>query len=369
MIDLRISDLLTPTTITEKDALKDGQVNVVMGDDSPIYQALMFYQGYTISKTPLVCTNSASYGFENVYIHNDGNSISSAAFTGTVRSPVSSWGTARASDQSVEFYFDPKFPSVSSVNNISVTEATISFRVKRDSAANLSAIVINGIGVSEAGFNRSTATGVVESWMDNASIVSAWTTFVNSVPATETDTTVSLNLVSLLGATKVRELISQGKFNIAIYGGLSIVYGQAATSTRTFGVQVSGPELSLKGTFFTEVCEVPNNPSSPLSDDNPLPSGGLDETSPVIGSVEATQITSTSATIQWLTDEGSDSQVEFGLTDPPTSTTSLNSTMSTFHSVQLTGLSPFKYYFYRVKSKDSNGNAATYSTKVFRTLR
>ncbi len=369
MIDLRISNLLAPTTITEKDALNDGQLNVVTGDDSPVYQALLFYQGYTISKTPLTCTNSSSYNFENVYIHNDGNSISSAAFTGTVKSPETSWNSARVSTQSIEFYFDPKFPSVSSLSNITVSEAKINFRVKKDSVGNLSAIVINGLGVSESGFNRALATSVVESWADGASTNTAWTNFVNAIPATESDTTVSLDLVALLGANTVRDLISQGKFNIALYGGLSIVYGQAATSTRTFAVQVSGPELVLKGTFFTQVCEVPNNPSSPLTDDTPLPSGGLDETSPVVTSVQATQITSTSAVIQWLTDEGADSQVEYGLTDPPTGTTSLDSTYSAFHSVQLNGLSPFKYYFYRVKSKDSNGNATTYSTKVFRTLR
>lgn len=369
MIDLRLADLLTPTTLTEKSVLNDGQLNVVAGDDSPIYQALLFFQGYTISKTALTCTNSSTYNFENVYVHNDGNSISSAAFSGTVKSPVNSWGTSRASDQSVEFYFDPKFPSVSSLGNITVTEAKISFRTKRDSSGNLAAIVINGLGVSQSGFNRSLATGVVESWVDNSTSNTYWANFVNSVAATETDTSVTLDLVSMLGASTVRDLISQGKFNISIYGGLSIVYGQAATSTRTFGTQVAGPELTLKGTFYTQVCEVPNNSSSPLTDDNPLPAGGLDETSPVVTSVQAAEITSTSAVIQWLTDEGADSQVEFGLTDPPTGATTLDATYSTFHRVQLTGLSPFKYYFYRVKSKDSNGNSTTYATKVFRTLR
>ncbi len=227
MIDLRLADLLTPTALTEKDVLNDGQLNVVAGDDSPVYQALLFYQGYTISKTALTCSNSSTYNFENVYIHNDGNSISSAAFSGTVKSPTGAWGTGRASDQSVEFYFDPKFPSVSSLSNITVTEAKISFRVKKDSVGNLSAIVINGLGVSEPGFTRGTATTVVESWVDNSSLNTYWSNFVSSVAATETDTSVTLDLISLLGANTVRDLISQGKFNVAIYGGLSIVYGQA----------------------------------------------------------------------------------------------------------------------------------------------
>lgn len=370
MVNLRIADLLAPTTVTEKSVLNDGQLNVVTGDDSPIYQALLFYQGYTISKTPPVCTNSATYNFENRYIHNDGNSISNAAFTGTVKTPFQSWGGSRVSDQSVEFYFDPKFPAVNSLGNITVTEAKIQLRVKRDSPGNLSAIVVNGVGVAQPGFNRTVATAAVDSWIDAGASVSAWEAKANSVTNNDTDTSIVIDLNAIFGANKIRDLIAQGKLNVAIYGGLSVVYGAGNTSALSFSTpEVDGPRLVLKGTFFTQVCEVPNNPNSPLTDDNPLPTGGLDQTSPVVSSVQATEITSTSAVIQWLTDEGSDTQVVYGLTDPPTTASALDSTAATFHRVQLTGLSPFKYYFYQVKSKDASGNETIYATKVFRTLR
>lgn len=368
-VDLRISDLLAPTTVQEKDVLNDGQVNVVTGDDSPIYSAFLIYQGVTISKTPLSCTNSPTYNFENTYVHNDGNSIATPAFNGTVKSPYSSWSTARdGAGQTVEFYFDPRLPTVSSKNNINLTNGNVVMTVKR-AASGASAIVINGVGIAQAGFDRSTATGVVESWNDNASVIAVWDAFVNAIPATDAGTPVTLNLISLLGASALRDLILQGNFNIALSGALGIVQAANNSSARTYGTQVAGPELYLKGTFYTQNCDVPDNPSSPLSDDNPIPSGGLDETSPLISSVQVTQITANSAVIQWLTDEGSDTTVEYGLSDPPTGTTATDPTMKTFHSVTLTGLSPFKYYFYQVKSKDASGNETIYSTKVFRTLR
>lgn len=368
-VDLRLSDLLSPTTVQEKDVLNDGQVNVVTGDDSPIYSAYLIYQGVTISKNALTCTNSSTYNFENTYVHNDGNSISTPAFNGVVKAPYTSWSGARdVAGQTVEFYFDPRLPTVSSQSNITLTNGTITMTVKR-AATGSSAIVINGVGIAQAGFDKTTATSVVESWNENSAVVAAWESFVNAIPATETGTAVTLDLVSILGAGTVRDLISQGKFNIALSGSLAIVSAANNSSARTYGTQVAGPELYLKGTFFTQNCEVPDNPDSPLSDDNPVPSGGLDETSPLVSSVQAAQITSNSAVIQWLTDEGADTTVEFGLTDPPTDTTATDTTMKTFHSVTLTGLSPFKYYFYRVKSKDSSGNETIYSTKVFRTLR
>ncbi len=368
-VDLRVADLLTPTALLEKDVLNDGQVNVVMGDDSPINSAFLFYQGFTISREPLTCSNSSTYNFENLYVHNDGNSISTPAFNGTVKSPFDSWNTARdVAGQTVEFYFDPRLPTVDSLSNISITEAKITFNAKR-ATTGTAALVINGVGIAQTGFDKTTATGVVESWNDNPAVVAAWEAIVNAVPATETSTAVTINLINLVGASTVRDLIAQGKFNVAISGSLAISQASAVSANRSFTVQVSGPELTLKGTFFTQVCEVPDNPDSPLSDDNPVPSGGLDETSPLVSSVQAVQITSNSAVIQWLTDEGADSTVEYGLTDPPAGVTATNGTMKTFHSVTLTGLSPFKYYFYRVKSKDASGNETIYSTKVFRTLR
>ncbi len=88
-----------------------------------------------------------------------------------------------------------------------------------------------------------------------------------------------------------------------------------------------------------------------------------DTTAPVISAVSATNITSSGATINWTTDEVSDSQVEYRVQGTTTwSATSVNAAFVTNHSVALTGLNASTAYEYRVKSKDPSGNLATQAT-------
>jgi len=84
-----------------------------------------------------------------------------------------------------------------------------------------------------------------------------------------------------------------------------------------------------------------------------------DDTSPIaIYYVAASDITDTSATITWTTNEVSDSEVNYGKSTALGSTVS-NSTMVISHSVTLTGLEPGNTYYYEVNSTDSSGNTAT----------
>jgi hypothetical protein len=100
-------------------------------------------------------------------------------------------------------------------------------------------------------------------------------------------------------------------------------------------------------------------------------------TGPVIGGVAATGVGASAATIGWTTDKAADSQVVYG----PASTTvsvvpagsiytlssALNTTMTTSHSVPLSGLTASTLYHYAVKSKDSLGNLTTSSDATFTT--
>jgi hypothetical protein len=80
-----------------------------------------------------------------------------------------------------------------------------------------------------------------------------------------------------------------------------------------------------------------------------------DVTPPVISGVAAGAITFTSATIQWTTNEPSDSQVEYGPTTSYGSATAVNSALITAHQVTIAGLSGTTIY-YRVRSRDASGN-------------
>jgi len=89
-------------------------------------------------------------------------------------------------------------------------------------------------------------------------------------------------------------------------------------------------------------------------EEKPVP----DTTPPVITSVQVVDITSTSATITWNTDEPSDSTVDYGPT-ADLGVTEADSTLVTEHAIVLTGLTADTLYYFDVASTDASGNTAT----------
>jgi hypothetical protein len=84
-----------------------------------------------------------------------------------------------------------------------------------------------------------------------------------------------------------------------------------------------------------------------------------DTTPPTISAVSASAITTSGATIGWTTDEGADTQVEYGTTTAYGTTTPLNTALVTIHSQGLSGLTPSTTYHYRVRSRDASNNLTT----------
>jgi fibronectin type 3 domain-containing protein len=84
----------------------------------------------------------------------------------------------------------------------------------------------------------------------------------------------------------------------------------------------------------------------------------LDSVAPGI-TIGTPVIAANSLTINWTTTEQADTQVEYGKTTAYGSQSVLDSTMSTTHSVVLSGLEGGTTYNYRVKSRDAAGNLAT----------
>ncbi len=373
--DLNIASLLTSTPLAISDVISDGVFRVVTGDDAFVEtttasatKPLLILEGYTVSNAALTCTTSPVYKYKNTYIHNDGNSILQSAFSGTVLSPFNSSSSPYSTFRTVEFYYDPKLPKLSSYDGLNISKAEITLQIKR-SGTGATAIVVNGIGIDQAGFDRSLATSAVESWSSTTATIDYWNSLVNAVPSTNTQTTVTLNLLSLFTESKLKEILLQGKLNIALAGPVATIYGQGQTSSRTYGVSVNGPEFILEGNYTAQLCQVPDDPNSPLN-------GGVigpincvaDLSGPAISSINVSQITATSARIQWLTSEPASSLVGYGVSGPTTATP-LNATSQTFHSVDLTGLSPYKYYQFNVQSSDGCTNQTTSNTNVFRTQR
>ncbi|MEW5767291.1 MAG: fibronectin type III domain-containing protein, partial [bacterium] len=93
----------------------------------------------------------------------------------------------------------------------------------------------------------------------------------------------------------------------------------------------------------------------------------VDRSLPVISGVNASNVTDVSARINWTTDEGATSQVEYGLSADYANTTSLDPALVTNHTVTLTGLVSSTTYYYRVRSRDSLGNESVSNDGTFTT--
>jgi len=96
-------------------------------------------------------------------------------------------------------------------------------------------------------------------------------------------------------------------------------------------------------------------------------SAAPDTTPPAISSIATSNISTSSVTITWTTNELSDTQVQYGTTTSYGSTTTLNTTLTTSHSQSLTGLLASTTYHFRVLSKDAAGNLATSGDRTFTT--
>ena len=76
---------------------------------------------------------------------------------------------------------------------------------------------------------------------------------------------------------------------------------------------------------------------------------------PAISTVQATNVTSSGATLTWSTSTPANTQVEYGLTSSYGSATTLDPNLVTSHAATLSNLTPSTTYHFRVRSADSNG--------------
>ncbi len=138
----------------------------------------------------------------------------------------------------------------------------------------------------------------------------------------------------------------------------------------SFG-DTGGFDVPIYPNDFISISATVTNSSTPPPPPPPPggggPGGGVDGTAPVISNVRVINITATTATVLWDTDEPSTGRVDYGLTPGYGSSTS-HGGLVTSHSVNLTGLTPDSLYNFRVTSADGVGNSAQSGNFTFRTL-
>jgi len=93
-----------------------------------------------------------------------------------------------------------------------------------------------------------------------------------------------------------------------------------------------------------------------------------DQTPPVISSIATSSVSDIGAVVSWLTDEVSNSFVEWGTVSGVYASSTAHATYDATHSLSLDGLSAVTRYYFHVVSADQNGNTATSSEYDFLTL-
>ncbi|MCX6005625.1 MAG: zinc-ribbon domain-containing protein, partial [Chloroflexi bacterium] len=130
------------------------------------------------------------------------------------------------------------------------------------------------------------------------------------------------------------------------------------------------PNKSYHLTVKSRLDDDPKSPDASQEVDQVLRLLGIaDKTPPVISTVNSVNITGSSATITWKTDEPATSQVAYGTsatygTLQPAQT---DTTLMISHEVMLQGLPPLTPFNFMVISRDASGNEATSSNAKFTT--
>ncbi len=91
-----------------------------------------------------------------------------------------------------------------------------------------------------------------------------------------------------------------------------------------------------------------------------------DETDPLISSVDVEVTSTTSVTITWTTDEPTTSEVSYGTTSTYTDS-EIDSTLTTDHSVTITGLEEDTTYHFEITSTDASENSSSTADSTYTT--
>ncbi len=149
--------------------------------------------------------------------------------------------------------------------------------------------------------------------------------------------------------------------------GLTSAYGTASSSqvaSTSHIILLSG--LTASSTYHYQLVSTDLTGNLATSSDYTFVTPP-DTTAPSITSVFSGSPSTTGTTITWSTDENSDSQIEYGVSSMYTSSTTLDTSLVTSHSVSLANLSSNTTYHYRVLSKDASLNLATSTDNTFTT--
>lgn len=110
---------------------------------------------------------------------------------------------------------------------------------------------------------------------------------------------------------------------------------------------------------------------APIATSTPPTATSTDTTAPIISGVSATNVASSTATVNWTTNEPATRKVYYSTSTPidfGTALTASASSLATSHSLNLSSLTASSTYQFTIESKDASNNTATSSQQSFITL-
>jgi glucose/arabinose dehydrogenase len=196
-------------------------------------------------------------------------------------------------------------------------------------------------------------------------------TFTTAPPPDTTPPVISsVTAGSITHLTAVITWVTDEAATSQVEYGLTTAYGSSTTLTMALATTHSQTLMNLSPNTLYNYRVLSRDAAGNLatSDNFTFTTGPPpDTTPPVISAVTASNVGTTTATISWMTNEASDTQVEYGLTTAYGQSTTLDAALTTTHTQSLSGLTPGTLYNYRVLSRDISGNLATSANFTFTT--
>ena len=187
-----------------------------------------------------------------------------------------------------------------------------------------------------------------------------------------TDTTApalsAISAGSLTGSSAVITWSTDEASTSRVEYGTTTAYGSSSALNGSLVTSHSTPVTGLTGgtLYHFRVASADAAGNEAVSADATFTTL-TDSTPPTTSLITAGGVTATSAVITWTTDEASDSQVQYGPTTAYGSTTTIDGSLVTAHSVTLSGLTASTAYHYRVLSRDGADNLTTSTDQTFTT--
>jgi hypothetical protein len=291
--------------------------------------------------------------------------VTSVGSTGTATSPNSTFSTSAGASA----------PVMSSVMAIGITgtSATINWITDKASSSQVAYGTTTGYGLLSAYNNAPvfshsvTLTGLNPGTSYNFAVTSVGSTGTATSPNSTFSTPASASApvissvmaIGITGTSATINWITDKASSSQVAYGTTTGYGSlsAYNNAPVFSHSVTLTALNPGTTYNFAVTSVGSNGTATSS--NSSFSTTASAAAPVISSVFATAITTTSATINWITDKASSSQVAYGTTTGYGSLSAYNNAPVFSHSVTLTGLNPGTTYNFAVTSVGSSGSGTS----------